>query len=82
MLKQVEQIADYERRRSRMRSARVRAPIVRLCARRIAGPDNLMAAWQCPELVVLDPPERQLPVDLMQTRIPPSPAGEHCAAGT
>jgi len=37
-------IADYERRRSRLRGARVRALIVRLCAGRITGPDSLMAA--------------------------------------
>jgi len=36
-------------------------------------PDNLMAAWQFSELDVLAPPERQPPVDLMQTRIPQSP---------
>jgi len=48
----------------------------------IRWPDNLMGAWQFSELDVLAPPERQLPVDLMQTRIPQSPAGEHCAAGT
>jgi hypothetical protein len=46
------------------------------------SPDNLMAPWQFSELDVLAPPERQLPIDLMQTRIRQSPVGEHCAAWT
>jgi len=54
-------------------------PVVRMPNR---WPDNLTAACQCSELDVLAPPEQQLPVDLMQTRIPQSPVGEHCAAGT
>ena len=49
---------------------------------RIAGPDNLMAAWQCPGLAGLAPPGRQLPAGLMQAPIRQSPAGEHGAAGT
>lgn len=35
-----------------------------------------MAALQCSELVVLALPERQLPVDLVQTRFPQSPAAD------